>query len=79
MQTINEISRGSKLLFEILKYGFGNRSILSLGPTLIYCFWHSEEQVKNNDLQITFTPASYDQGQQSKLDRKPGFSIAAWP
>jgi choline dehydrogenase len=55
------------------------RSILTLSPTLIYCFWHSDEAIRNNDLQISFTPASYDQGQQSQLDCMPGFSIAAWP
>jgi choline dehydrogenase len=78
VQTINELSRGPRLIREIAKYALGRQSILALGPTLIYCFWHSNELVRNNDLQISFTPASYSLGMQSQLDNYPGFSIAAW-
>ena len=79
VRTVNESSHGFRLFREILNYGLGRKSILELGPTLVYCFWHSDERVKNNDLQITFTPASYAKGQQAKLDKEPGFSIATWP
>ena len=78
VRTINELSRGPRLLGEIVKYAVGRQSILSLGPTLVYCFWHSNELTRNNDLQISFTPASYTLGRQSELDNYPGFSIAAW-
>ena len=77
-RTINELSRGPRLIGEILKYAAGRQSILSLGPTLVYCFWHSNALTRNNDLQISFTPASYALGRQSELDNYPGFSIAAW-
>ncbi len=77
-QTINEMSRGIKLVKQMANYLIGRRSILSLGPTLVYCFWHSNESIKNNDLQISFTPASYNLGRQAILDRFPGFSIASW-
>ncbi len=78
VRTINEMSRGLPLLGEIIKYTFGRQSILSLGPTLVYCFWHSNQDLRNNDLQISFTPASYALGRQAKLDSFPGFSIASW-
>ena len=78
VKTINEMSRGLPLLGEILKYAMGRQSILALGPTLVYCFWHSSELHRNNDLQISFTPASYALGRQAELDRFPGFSIASW-
>ena len=61
-----------------MKYFWNGNSILSLGPTLVYCFWHSDETIKNHDLQMTFTPASYPEGNQAGLDNKPGFSIAVW-
>ena len=78
VNTINELARGPKLVGEIAKYFLGRRSILELGPTLVYCFWHSDEMIRNADLQISFTPASYKEGKQAKLDSEPGFSLAAW-
>ena len=76
--TINEMSRGPKLLKEIAKYFLGKPSIVGLGPTLVYCFWHSDERIRNHDLQLTFAPASYKEGVQSQLDDEPGFTVAAW-
>jgi len=77
-QTINELSHGVKLAGEVLKYVFTRRGILSLNPTLVYVFWKSDEAIDNYDLQLTFTPASYKEGVQSKLDDFPGMTIASW-
>jgi choline dehydrogenase len=77
-QTINELSHGPKLVGQVLKYAFTRRGILSLNPTLVYVFWKSDEAVDNYDLQLTFTPASYKEGVQSKLDDYPGMTIASW-
>ena len=78
IETINEKSRGLKLLKEIGKYVIGKQSIVNLSPTLVYCFWHSNEEIRNHDLQMTFTPASYKEGVQSTLDTEPGFTVTAW-
>ncbi|MEC7245340.1 MAG: GMC family oxidoreductase N-terminal domain-containing protein [Pseudomonadota bacterium] len=78
VRTINELARGPRLLGEIAKYFVGKQSILELGPTLVYCFWHSNERIRNHDLQLTFAPASYKEGVQSQLDDEPGFTVAAW-
>ena len=78
VETINEKSRGLKLLKEIGKYIIGKQSIVNLSPTLVYCFWHSNEEIRNHDLQMTFTPASYKEGVQSTLDTEPGFTVTAW-
>ncbi len=78
VETINEKSRGLKLLKEIGKYLIGKQSIVNLSPTLVYCFWHSNEEIRNHDLQMTFTPASYKEGVQSTLDTEPGFTVTAW-
>ncbi|MED5473897.1 MAG: GMC family oxidoreductase N-terminal domain-containing protein [Pseudomonadota bacterium] len=78
IDTINEKARGAKLWWEVAKYFLGGNSIVNLSPTLVYCFWHSDENVKNKDLQLTFTPASYKEGVQSQLDDQPGFTIASW-
>jgi choline dehydrogenase len=77
-ETINEKSRGLKLVAEIIKYGLGRQSILALNPTLIYVFWKSDPHIENYDLQFTFTPASYKEGVQSTLDDFPGMTIASW-
>ncbi len=77
-ETINELSHGVKLVGEVLKYAISRKGILSLNPTLVYVFWKSDERVDNYDLQLTFTPASYKEGVQSKLDDFPGMTIASW-
>ena len=77
-ETINEKSKGLKLVGEIAKYALGRPSILALNPTLIYVFWKSDPNIENYDLQFTFTPASYKEGVQSTLDDFPGMTIASW-
>lgn len=76
--TINEQARGLRLLGEIAKWVFRREGILALSPTLVYCFWHSGESADSSDLQLTFTPASYKEGEQGKLEDEPGMTCAAW-
>ncbi|HZL30095.1 MAG TPA: GMC family oxidoreductase N-terminal domain-containing protein [Pseudolabrys sp.] len=78
VKTINERARGLNLAFEALKWATTRRGILALSPTLVYCFWHSGETAETSDLQLTFTPASYMEGEQGKLENKPGMSVASW-
>jgi len=76
--TINELSRGPKLIGEVIKYFLGGKSIINLSPTMVYGFWHSDEAARNNDLQFIFTPASYKMGVHGLLDEHAGFTVAAW-
>jgi choline dehydrogenase len=76
--TINERARGLPLVSEVIKYFTGGKSILQLSPTLVYCFWHSDERQRNGDVQFTFTPASYKEGVMSQLEDEPGMTIASW-
>ncbi|MBS0246765.1 MAG: GMC family oxidoreductase N-terminal domain-containing protein [Proteobacteria bacterium] len=78
VKTINERARGLNLMMEALRWATTRRGILALSPTLVYCFWHSGETAETSDLQLTFTPASYMEGEQGKLEREPGVSVAAW-
>src|SRR5262245_29104208 len=78
IKTINERARGLNLAGEVLKWGFTRRGILSLSPTLVYCFWHSGETAESSDLQLTFTPASHKEGEQGQLEDQPGMTVAAW-
>ena len=78
IETINEQSKGVKLLGEIAKYFVGGRSILNLSPSMVYGFWHSDPVAKNNDIQFVFAPASYKLGKHGLLADHPGFTVAAW-
>jgi choline dehydrogenase len=78
IQTINELSRGWRLGLEIANWFIRRKGILSLSPTQVYCFWRSEPSVPTSDIQMTFTPASYWEGVQGKLEREPGMTVASW-
>lgn len=78
VSTINERARGLRLAGEVANWMLRRKGILSLSPTLVYCFWHSDEIVRNADLQLTFTPASYNEGVQGELEREPGMTVASW-
>jgi choline dehydrogenase len=78
IKTINELRRGLSLWVEALKWATTRRGLLSLSPTMVYCFWHSGESTESSDLQLTFTPASYKEGVQGQLEDQPGMTVASW-
>ncbi|HEY4204484.1 MAG TPA: GMC family oxidoreductase N-terminal domain-containing protein [Xanthobacteraceae bacterium] len=78
IKTINERARGINLALEAMKWVATRRGILSLSPTMVYCFWHSGETTESSDLQLTFTPASYKEGVQGQLEDEPGMTVASW-
>jgi choline dehydrogenase len=78
IRTINELRRGFSLWIEALKWATARRGLLSLSPTMVYCFWYSGESPDRSDLQLTFTPASYKEGVQGQLEDEPGMTVASW-
>jgi choline dehydrogenase len=78
IKTINERRRGLHLVGEALKWATTRRGLLSLSPTMVYCFWHSGETTESSDLQLTFTPASYKEGVQGTLEDLPGMTVTSW-
>lgn len=78
IKTINELRRGWRLWVEAMKWATARRGLLSLSPTMVYCFWHSGESADSSDLQLTFTPASYKEGVQGQLEDEPGMTVASW-
>ena len=77
-RTINELSSGFNLVGEAAKYFVGGKSILSLSPSMVYGFWHTDPGSKSNDLQFIFTPASYNVYVHGMLNDYPGFTVATW-
>src|ERR1700754_665696 len=78
IRTINELRRGVSLWVEALKWATTRRGLLSLSPTMVYCFWHSGETTGSSDLQLWFTPARYKEGVQGQLEDEPGMTVASW-
>ncbi len=78
IKTVNERRRGLSLIGEAIKWATTRRGLLSLSPTMVYCFWHSGETTESSDLQLTFTPASYKEGVQGQLENEPGMTVASW-
>ena len=78
-RTINEVSRGWRLGREIARWIAGQPSILALSPSLVHVFTHSAPGMNRTDLQVLFTPASYQEGKVYVLDEHPGMSCGARP
>jgi choline dehydrogenase len=76
--TLNERSRGFRLAGEVVRYLCTRRGLLALQPTLVYVSWHSDEIIKNNDLQLTFTPGGYGETYESGLDTVPSMTCGGW-
>ena len=75
--TLNELSRGWRLGVEIAKWFAGRPSIISLSPSLIHVFWKSREELERGDIQVLFTPGSYQEGKKYALEDVPGMSCGA--
>lgn len=78
VHTINERAQGLPLALEVLKYLAARRGILALQPSLAYVSWKSGSEVENDDIQLSFAPASYDISRLMRLNSFPGMTCAAW-
>jgi choline dehydrogenase len=62
-----------------VSYVFGGRGALTFGVTSAQVFCYSREGLSSPDLQLLFTPASYDPGKVLALERQPGMAVAVCP
>ena len=76
--TVNEQTRGLRLAAEVVKYAAVGRGVLTLGATNAVAFAKSRPGLETADMQLNFTPASYDEGRFGALEREPGMTIAVW-
>ncbi|MSQ18514.1 MAG: choline dehydrogenase [Betaproteobacteria bacterium] len=74
--SINELARGWRLGREILRWLFTANGALTFGVTSSTVFTRSREGLASPDLQLLFTPASYDQSRFGELERNPGVTVA---
>ena len=79
MVSLNELSRGLRVMREALRYAFFANGALTFGVTSAMVFCRSREGLASPDLQLLFTPASYSAIEIKEFDSKPGITVAVCP
>ena len=74
--SINEMSRGLRLMWEGLRFVLEGRGALTFGVSSAQVFTKSREGLESPDIQLLFSPASYDESKFGALERKPGMTVA---
>lgn len=77
--SINELSRGLRLAREAARWVFKGNGALTYGVTSAMVFSRSREGLASPDLQLLFTPASYDANRFGELEQEPGMTVAICP
>ena len=77
--TLNELSRGWRKLREIGRYFIEGRGALTFGVTSAQVFCHSRDGLAGPDIQLLFTPASYEPDKVLALETQPGWSTVVCP
>ncbi len=78
MATANEKSRGIPLAMEVMRWLFTGKGMLSYSPSLVAASVKVLESSATSDMQVTFAPGSFKDGQIGELERTPGLSAGAW-
>jgi choline dehydrogenase len=74
--SINQLSRGVRLVGEVAKWVATGRGALTFGVSSAQLFCRSREGLASPDIQLLFSPASYDLNKFGALEREPGATIA---
>ncbi len=76
--TANEKSRGLPLAMEVMRWVLTGRGMLSYSPSLVAASVKVLETSATPDMQVTFAPGSFKDGQIGELERTPGLSASPW-
>ncbi|MGD0108059.1 MAG: GMC family oxidoreductase N-terminal domain-containing protein [Rhodopila sp.] len=77
--SINKLARGLRLGREVLRFFVEGRGALTFGVTTAQVFCRSAPEKASPDLQLLFTPASYDPSKFGTLERQDGMTVAVCP
>ena len=77
--SINQLSRGIRLLREIGSWAFQGKGALTFGITSAMVFSRSREGLSSPDIQLLFTPASYSQKTHGELEKEGGMTVVVCP
>jgi len=78
--SVNEMSRGLRLVREVLKYVFMRKGLLALAPCHVVTFCKSRPELDRPDIQFIVLPATLDLEAVTRenaflLERKPGLTL----
>jgi choline dehydrogenase len=79
--SVNELTKGARIVGEALKYAFQRRGLLTLSAAHIAAFCKSRPDLASPDIQFHILPATYDMEkiaseQKMVLEDEPGLTIA---
>src|SRR6185312_16065890 len=77
--SINQLAHGIRLAAEAVRFVATGRGALTFGVTSAQVFCRSRPELASPDLQLLFTPASYDAARFGELERVPGMTVAVCP
>jgi choline dehydrogenase len=77
--SINKLARGLRLTKEVARFFIEGRGALTFGVTTAQVFCRSSPEKASPDLQLLFTPASYDPNKFGALEREDGMTVAVCP
>ena len=75
----NQLAHGVRLAGEVARFFVQGRGALTFGITSAQVFCRSREGLASPDLQLLFTPASYDNLKFGVLEREAGMTVAVCP
>ncbi|MCB1741720.1 MAG: GMC family oxidoreductase N-terminal domain-containing protein, partial [Gammaproteobacteria bacterium] len=76
--TLNEGSRGLRLLGEVLRYALGRRGMLTFSAGIGHGFIRSRAELDSPDCQLFFAHGSFSDPKTRKFDREPGMTIGVY-
>lgn len=74
--SINQYAHGVRLAGEVVKWLTTGNGALTFGISSAQVFARSREGLASPDIQLLFSPASYDENKFGKLEKKPGATCA---
>ncbi len=77
--SINKLARGPRMLREAVRFAVEGRGALTFGVTSAQVFCRSAPHKASPDLQLLFTPASYDPSRFGALENEDGMTVAVCP
>ncbi len=77
--SINKLARGARLVREVARFFTVGNGALTFGVTTAQVFCRSRPELASPDMQLLFTPASYDASKFGELEREDGMTVAICP
>ena len=74
--SINQLARGLRLMWEGARFFLEGRGALTFGVSSAQVFTYSREGLASPDIQLLFSPASYDPQVFGALEREAGMTTA---